>query len=179
MEKKYGVKIVTKSNPLITGILIVLDQWGKGFIADGINKWLDRWSITLGKVMYLSFIPGGPKGTAIEQLCTIAHEFAHARDQRYFTPNKRTRRTWIGNYTLSTAQRTNMEVKAYKVEMEVAHMFNRTLTPDMCVAKLNNYAVKSADLKVAMKHLDRYDRFVQSGRIAQRVSKVTKEWWGR
>jgi oligoendopeptidase F len=171
MEKKYKVKIITRSHWFVQFITLVLDN--------GVNEWLDRWSISMKRYVYLNFTPGGPKGTAIEQLLTIAHEFGHIRRQKYFTPSKKTRRKWTTNYVTSTAFRTNEEVAAHKVEMEVAHMFNRTITPSECVAKLDNYAVKNKDLKVAKKHLDRYDRFVQSGRIAQRVSKVTKEWWGR
>ena len=169
MAKKYRAPWITKSHPFVKVLEVLLELMGLDVIEGTVSKWLNKWSISLRRFVYLCFVPGGRKIPLTAQVGILVHEYTHIRRQ------KKDRRFFV-RYVFRTSYRCKYEVEAIKAQMEITHLMGGTITPEAAVDALRAYGLTKADRRVALKQLRYYDnRVVQMCRMAQAVSKEIKK----
>jgi len=168
-KKKYGVKVVTKRSSVYNIIKWAVDAMD----IPKVDKWLDRWSITIGRLIWLSFKPGaGTEADLRDQVITICHELIHFRQWR------RDKARFIFRYVFSQSRRSHYEAEALHANVEMAYALDMKPDYKTIAYKLRSYKVRKSDIAVTRKHLLIIDRIAKQGGRTDEVTKWACKWWG-
>lgn len=138
------------------------------------TAFLQQYATTLGRRIYIPFVPGQPRGnwSLRAQVIVCAHECHHVH--QYETLGGA---MFSYQYVASRARRTLLEVEAYRVSMELEHALGGHLSaPGELAVKLKAYGVKDADVAVATKMLTASERTVRAGGLTSPASKAAIDW---
>ena len=167
-KKKYGVTIVTERSAAYKVI-----RWAaEAMDIPQVDRWLKRWSLTVGRLVWLSFKPGAGAEKDLEaQVITICHELIHARQWR------QDKARFVFRYVFSQSRRAHYEAEAFHADVEMAYALG--LKPDYkaIAEKLKAYRVRKSDIAVTKKHLLIIDRIAKQGGRTEDVTKWACKWW--
>lgn len=168
MSKKYKTEYFDKGEkPPVKLLAEVIDKMGV-IKADDFMK---KFSMTIGRRIYLPFKPGAAKPSPWSQIKTCVHEHQHVMQYRK-NPFKHVMR-----YVLSSAKRAVLEAEAYRTAMELDWWRYRRWVP---VTKytdlLKYYGCNKADRRVAEKHLKISQGIVKRGKVISKVSRNAIAW---
>lgn len=170
-EKEFGVDFIGK-NSAVYG-MVQLAVRALGVDADKIDRWLDRWAITLGRFIWLPYRVGeGNRSALVAQIENMTHELRHSVQW------KKDRARFAVRYSFSRSKRTAYECEALAAEMEVAYAFGTNPDYSEMAGKLKSYMVRKSDIAVAKKRLRIYDKTARTGARTDEVAKKVCRWWG-
>jgi len=168
-KRKYNVRIVTKGSALYGIIKWAVDAMDIG----AVDKWLSRWSITIGRLIWLSFKPGvGDEAELKDQITTICHELIHAQQW------KRDKASFVFRYVFSQSRRSHYEAEALHANVEMTYALGGKPDYRAIAEMLKSYLVRSSDIEVTKKHLLIVDRVAKVGGRTEEVTKWACQWWG-
>lgn len=169
MSAKYGVKVLDKRSGPSWRIRRVVNALG----IRRVKEWLNKWSITVPGVVWLSFAVGeGNENELKRQIMTIGHEFIHIQQWR------KCRVRFLFRYCFSKSRRAHYETHARHANLEIGHQLAYPYVSTRRLAQeLSAYRCRRADVQVAKIHLESYNRSVVRGAVAEPVSKTILNWW--
>jgi len=167
-EQDFGVTFVTKSSKNYETISNYLVSFG----IRKPQKFLEKYSISMGSLIWLSFTPGaGTTLQLINQIATICHELKHTTDFR------RDRLEYAGKYAFSKSKRTYAESRAFRLNIEIKIAFGRRVYTDSMANSLGGYRVRKSDIATCKKNLRLYYKSARGGKRAEPITKWACEFW--
>jgi hypothetical protein len=171
MTNKFGATIIDKNDAAgMKMIAMFLDMMG----ILHANDFMDDFSTTIGRRIYLPFVPGAATPSLHAQVELIVHELQHV-EQYNSSPFK-----FIRQYLLSDAKRAQYEAEAYSTNMEMYWWYcGKLLNYKTLAGLLYNYSCDADDVIVVVKHLRICGEVVKRGGVYNEVSKVAIKWLNR
>lgn len=167
-EKKYNVTFVTKRSKSYEFITNHVTAMG----IENPQEFLDKYSISMGSLIWLSFTPGvGTDHDIVNQIATICHELKHTTDFR------RNRFKYIGQYAFSKSKRTYAESRAFRLNIEIKIAFGRRVYTDPMANSLGGYRVRKSDIATCKKNLRLYYKSARGGKRAEPITRWACEFW--
>ena len=172
-KRKYNVQFLNKNSPMYKLILWAVDAMG---IPDP-SAFLEKWSMTIGRFVWLSFTPGQPNSpqAIAAQVCTIGHELKHVEQWR------RDKAKFPFRYVGSASRRAHYETEALHVNLELGYSLPHAPAHARDYRELANklraYMVRRADIAVTKKHLRIYDKVARQGGRSEQITKDILKWW--
>lgn len=130
-------------------------------------NFLERYATTIGKRIYLPFIPGevSDRWSLVGQVAVCAHEHQHVEQL-----NRDGLRFLLG-YITNTSRRAVYEVEAYRTTLELQWFLTGSMAdPDGYADGLVNYGCRASDVETARKTLELAADSVRAGIIATRAA---------
>jgi len=172
MAKKYDFSVVDKGS---STEMALAGWWLEQMEIQSKEDFLEKYSTTLClgefRRVYIPFEIGkGTQAQLIQQVITCTHESQHVvQSDRDVLHSVR--------YATSDAYRTQAEVDAYRVNMELYwHFYGKLIKPTTLANMLKGYGVGKADIRVAAKHLTIAAKVVERGGVITGASKVAIRW---
>lgn len=173
MASEYKFKTVQKADASeMRAIAWALNLMG----VQSKKKFLNSYTTTIGRTMYLPFVigvEGGVSGISLEgQISTCVHECVHV------TQYRRGGSKFVWEYLTSPAARAHYEVDAYRSNMEMYFWATgKILDPRDLAAKLAEYGCSKADIRVAAKNLEMSARVIAKGGVVSGPTKKATAWF--
>ena len=170
MQEHFGTCIVNKlDNTEMNLICQALDALG---ILDRV-RFLDRFTTTIGRRIYVPFKPGVPRGDwdLWSQIVVCVHEHQHV------VQHNREGITFEATYLADRAARAKYEIEAMRSNLELEYWRTGKLPSAKALAvKLYDYGCRPGDVAVAEKALSLASISVKQGAVLNEASKVALDW---
>ena len=170
----FGGQVLDKQNATeMKAVALLLGQIG---VLDR-QRFLENFATTLGRLIYLPFEPGVPRGnwSLWKQIVVLTHECQHIVQYDRLGALK-----FGWSYLSSQAERAHLETEAYGCSLELSYWRFGTLPAAADVASsLRGYAVRDVDVKVAETMLRMQGEAVKHGAVLTEASRVALAWLGQ
>lgn len=169
MSRYYGSRYAKKQSS--TNMQVVASILGLFGIMNK-NEFLDKFTITVGNTIYLSFSPGDPSVCDLwNQILVCVHEHLHVLQFR------KEGITQIGWKYARSETRMFLEVAAYQTLFELTYWRFKTVPPVTDVINsLRKYSLSERDLDTARAMFAIYNVMVEQGVIFSESARVAIAW---